>query len=72
MHPVISQAVAAKHSRDMHSRDMHTYAASRRRAAGARGARPGRRLLSFIRIPGAGYSPRTQRMLRPLHKPRAA
>ena len=67
MRPEISRAVVAGRCREMQA-----YAASRRQAAATRRARPGRRLLSFIRIPGPGYSPRTRRALGPLHDLRAA
>ena len=67
MHPVISQAVAAERSRELRAT-----AAAGRRAASVRRVRPGRRLLSFIGVPGAGYSPEVQQALRPWRDPRAA
>ncbi|HYB15512.1 MAG TPA: hypothetical protein VEF71_08575 [Streptosporangiaceae bacterium] len=67
MHPELSQAVAAERGREL-----RTSAASSRRAAQLRSVRPGRRLLSFIGVPGAEHSRGVRQALRPLRDPRAA
>ena len=67
MHPVISQAIAAEHTRDLQAS-----AASCRRMAEIRAARPGRRRLPFIRVAGTGPSTRALRGLRPVRDPRPA
>jgi hypothetical protein len=70
MHPDVSQAVGAERNRDRQA-----YVTARRHAAKARKARTssqGRRVLSFIRVPGAGHRPRALRALGPLRDPQGA